>query len=204
MTINMSVSNVNAITEGCSVIFVPQREQPQHPLPPSLSLPTPIKAERLLNLLSGYKLSTINYLYSGFKNGFPLHFEGGNLSFEAENLLSARNHPDVVSSKIEKELAAYRLAGPFLSPPFSVFRVSPLVVVPKKTLGEFRMIHHLPFPNGPSVNDGILTENTTVHYASIEDAIRLVKQNGKGFFWQKLISKMLFVLYLFNHLTILC
>ena len=74
--------------------------QTQHHLIPSHNLSTRIRAERLLNLLSGYTLSTTAYLYNGFKNGFPLHFEGKVHSFEAANLLSAHDHPDIVSSKI--------------------------------------------------------------------------------------------------------
>lgn len=168
--------------EGRSVLFVSPREQTQHRLNPSHNLPMPIRAERLLHVLSGYTLSTTAYLYNGFKNLFSLHLEGQVHSFEAENLVSARDHPDLVSSKLGKELAAYRLAGPFHSPPFNDFRVSSLGVVPEKTPGEFRMIHHLLFPNGSSFNDGIPPEHTSVKYATIEDAICLVKQNGKGCF----------------------
>ena len=71
MSINMSVLNVNATMVGYSTIFVPPQEQCQHPLIPSHNLPTPIRAKHLLNLLSGYTLSTTAYLYNGFKNGFP-------------------------------------------------------------------------------------------------------------------------------------
>lgn len=182
MTINMSVLNVNTTMVGYSAIFVPPREQTQHRLIPSHNLPMPIRAERLLNVLSGYTLSTTAYLYNGFKNLFSHHFEGQVHSFGAENLVSARDHPDLVSSKIEKELVAYRLAGPFHSPPFTDFRVSSLGVVPEKSPGEFRMIHHLLFPNGSSFNDGIPPEHTSVKYGTIEDAMCLVKQNCKGCF----------------------
>ena len=40
------------------------------------------------------------------------------------------------------------------------------------------MIHHLSFPRGSSVNDGIAPENTSVHYATVADAIRLIKFAG--------------------------
>ena len=55
-----------------------------------------------------------------------------------------------------------------------------LGVVSKKTPGEFRLIHHLSFPRGSSVNDYISADNTHVSYASIEDAIRLIKIAGPG------------------------
>ena len=69
--------------------------------------------------------------------------------------------------------------------PFHPFRVSPLGLVPKKSPGEFRLIHHLSFPRGYSVNDGIGPEDTSVHYATVAEAIRLIKSNGKGCFLAK-------------------
>ena len=173
------------ITVGCSALFVPQRDQPQPRPKQSYNLPTPINADRLRNVLVGYTPSTVEFLYAGFTKEFPLRFEGEFLSFEAENLLSARDHPDAVFSKIKKETEALRLAGLFEPPPFTEFRVSPLGVVPKKVPGEFRMIHHLSVPSGSSVNDGILSANTSVQYTTIADAISLIKQCGKGCFLAK-------------------
>ena len=58
------------------------------------------------------------------------------------------------SDKLIQEVKAGRIAGPFDTPPFNIFCASPLGVVPKKIPGEFRLIHHLSFPRGVSVNDG--------------------------------------------------
>ena len=99
--------------------------------------------------------------------------------------MSARQNPAVVDAKIQQELAAGRLAGPFDVPPFSPFRVSPLGVVPKKTPGDFRLIHHLSYPNGHSVNDGIDQEFASVTYATISDAITQIKLVGQGCFLGK-------------------
>ena len=85
----------------------------------------------------------------------------------------------------EKELSAHRLAGPFSDPPFETFHVSPLGVVPKKIPGEYRLIHHLSFPKGASVNDGISSEDSSVQYATIQDAITIVKSVGKDCFLAK-------------------
>ena len=98
---------------------------------------------------------------------------------------SALNNQIAVDQKLAKELAAGRLAGPFIAAPFHPFRVSPLGLVPKKSPGEFRLIHHLSFPRGSSVNDGMAPENTSVHYATVADAIRLIKAAGKGCFLAK-------------------
>ena len=136
-------------------------------------------------MLSGYKPSIVNILISGFSRGFPLHFQGEIHQLLPKNLTSALDNPEIVDMKLGKELAAHRLAGPFSSPPFDSFRVSPLGLVPKKTPGDFRLIHHLSFPKGSSVNDGISPEHTSVHYATVSDAIRLIKAAGHGCFLAK-------------------
>ena len=47
------------------------------------------------------------------------------------------------------------------------------------------MIHHLSFPQGSSVNDGIPAEFSSVHYATISGAIQVIKTVGKGCFMGK-------------------
>ena len=86
---------------------------------------------------------------------------------------------------MDKKLSAHRLAGPFSDPPFETFPVSPLGVVPKKIPGEYSLIHHLYSPKGASVNDGISSEDSSVQYATIQDAITIVKSVGKDCFLAK-------------------
>ena len=45
---------------------------------------------------------------------------------------------------------------------------------------NFVVIHHLSYPKGLSVNDGIPHEYSSVSYANIEDAIRFIKKAGHG------------------------
>ena len=87
--------------------------------------------------------------------------------------------------KLKKELDSHRLAGPFQSLPLHPFCISPLGVVPKKTPGEFRLIHYLSYPKGSSVNDGIDSEHTRVCYATVDDAIKFIKLAGPGCFLAK-------------------
>ena len=148
-------------------------------------MPTPVHVDRLSFFLSGYDDSIVEQLISGFQYGFPLYHEGERVSCQYENLQSAVQNPGVVDRKIEKEIDADRIAGPFSSPPFSPFRVSPLGVIPKKTPGEYRLIHHLSYPRGSSVNDFIPDEFSTVHYATISDAIRMIQAAGKGCYLAK-------------------
>ncbi|KAM4023900.1 LOW QUALITY PROTEIN: uncharacterized protein ACNLHF_024857 [Anomaloglossus baeobatrachus] len=76
------------------------------------------------------------------------------------NLKSAREHPDVIRAKLAKEVALGRFRGPFQDRPFRNLRVCTLGVVPKKERGQYRLIHHLSYPKGRSVNDGIPEEDS--------------------------------------------
>ena len=148
-------------------------------------LPTPIRADRLVPLLAGYDTSIVKFLELGFQFGFRIQFEGELTDVRPKNLISALELPIVIDDKLAKELGASRIAGPFANPPFPLYRVSPLGVVPKKTPGEFRLIHHLSYPRGASINDGISSEYSTVSYATIDDAIRLIKRSGRGCYLAK-------------------
>ena len=101
-------------------------------------------------------------------------------SFDAKNLKSANSHPEIVREKIDKEVQAGRVEGPFDRPPFLQFRVSPLGLVPKKEPGEFRLIHHLSYPQGDSVNDHIDPDLCSVQYTKFDAAVQMIQRLGKG------------------------
>ena len=156
--------------------------------------PTPVRPDRLAFYLKGYNNVTSDYLIQGFLHGFSIRYFGSLLAIRSPNLKSAMDNPTSVNDKLSKELAAGRIVGPFDSPPFETFRVSPLGLVPKKLPGEFRLIHHMhvSYPEGLSVNDGIPKELATVKYATIDDAVRLIKAIGKGCFLAKTDIKSAF------------
>lgn len=145
VTLNTLVSNARVHIGQINVIFVAHQENHSQVLPPpvlpSPRLPTPVKIKPLIELLSGYEPSIIQFLISGFSHGFPLHYKGEHRVFEARNLLSALQNPEIVDMKLGKELAAARLAGPFVSPPFLSFYVSPIAgyssfVFSKRSIGQ--------------------------------------------------------------------
>ena len=146
---------------------------------------TPVKVNRLTHYLSGYPYAKRQYLLNGFTNGFSIQCLLSPSHLESPNLKSAVDNPSAVNAKLTKEIDAGRIAGPFEFPPFPQFIISPLGLVPKKTPSEFRLIHHLSFPRGSSVNDGIPRDFSSVHYASTDDAISLIKQLGSGCFMAK-------------------
>ena len=91
-----------------------------------------------------------------------------------------------MSSYIEEEILAGRIAGPFCSPPFDVFQLNPIGLVPKKTPNKFRMIVDLSSPHdSTSVNYNIADEHASVSYASVHDAVRAVLRSGSKSFMAK-------------------
>ena len=146
---------------------------------------TPVKVNRLKHYLSGYPYAKRKYLLNGFTNGFSIQCLLSPSHLESPNLKSAVDNPSAVNAKLTKEIDADRIAGPFEFPPFPQFIISPLGLVPEKTPSEFRLIHHLSFPRGSSVSDGIPRDFSSVHYASTDDAISLIKQLGSGCFMAK-------------------
>ena len=79
----------------------------------------------------------------------------------------------------------------FYLPSFSTL-CSPLGIVPKKDPSEFRLIQHLSYAQGTSVNDNIPDAHSSVHYASISDAIAVLKSLGAGCFLAKTDLKSAF------------
>ena len=98
---------------------------------------TPINLETLRQELIGYDLQTSTEIFQGFSSGFPLHYSGSRAPSDSKNLKSAKTNPDIVRQKIQSEIEAGRVAGPFDTRPMSTLRVSPLGLVPKRDPGKY-------------------------------------------------------------------
>ena len=72
------------------------------------------------------------------------------------------------------------MIGPFNFWPLKVLMILPVGIVPKKQPGEVRMIHHLSWPEGCSVNYFIAKEDSMVQFASVDLAMSLVRECGSG------------------------
>lgn len=139
-----------------------------------MKVPTPVNLNNLRSLIEGYDEQKSKCLINCFEQRFRIYSDIACSVFDALNLVSANQNPNIVDIKLQKELDADRIAGPFVNPPMDHLVVSPLGIVPKTLPGEYRMIHHLSYPKGHSVNDGIDPEFSSVSYASIDDAIRFM------------------------------
>jgi hypothetical protein len=97
------------------------------------------------------------------------------------NHSSAFNHPDIISESIQVELRKGRVRRISDLPPD--YFCSPIGLIPKYTDGAqsgWRVIFDLSAPQGSSVNDGIPREYGTLVYETLNDAVQLVAQAGKG------------------------
>ena len=149
-----------------------------------------------LLMSAGYPGDLTEYIVDGFSCGFRLGY-GGVLG---DSFLSARNPGvsdelcSVMGRKIEKEISAGRVAGPFDEPPFSVMQCSPVRLEPKKVPGEYRFIHNLshPFGDPASVNYNIPQVEKSVAYSTLDDALGVVVGIGGGAFLAKTDIKSAF------------
>ena len=53
-------------------------------------------------------------------------------------------------------------------------------LVPKKLPGEFRLIYHLSFPTGSTLNDFTDPALCTVQYTRFDEAVHTVQDLGQG------------------------
>lgn len=142
---------------------------------------TPVRVRKMAPFLRRYpNREAAELLELGFTEGFKLHCQLLAAPPLADNLRSAREHPEVVTKKLFKEISLGRMAGPFELPPVPNLVVSPLGVVPKKEPNKFRLIHHLSHPRGGSVNDSIAPDLCTVSYTSFDTAVAWVQRYGRG------------------------
>ena len=148
--------------------------------------PSPINLSALLPLLEIYpNKRSARILRDGFSEGFRLGYMGKRESRESHNLKSVTHLQDKAMEKLNKEIELGRIAGPFSSKPLPNLIVSPIGLVPKAEEGKYRLIQHLSYPEGESINDGIDRSYCTVHYASFDEAVKLVVEVGKGAFMAK-------------------
>ncbi len=101
-------------------------------------LSTPVNISRLSSELSHHPDTNFtSYLLSGLKQGFnpgttcPLSH-----NIICNNLQSALAEPDTVDNLIKKEVESGFMIGPFDTPPFETFRISPIGVATRKFSGK--------------------------------------------------------------------
>lgn len=131
-------------------------------------------------------------LYQGFKVGFHIPEYTGLGCEIIANSKSVIFRKEIVQKKIDAEIQLGRIAGPFSSPPFTNFRISPLSIVPKKEPNSYRLIHNLSYPKKFSLNDVTDKSHSKVEYASFDDALNFLRFFGQGALMSKTDIKSAF------------
>ena len=156
------------------------------------TVPSPVNPAKLHEYLQKYVPRLRDYLVNGFTGGFSISSFSVSPLQPPNNLHSAYQYPQIVTDKLQKEISLGRIAGPYADPPLPDMVFSPLGLQPKKAPGQFRVIHHLSFPKGRSINDGIPRDCATVKYATVGQAIKHILTFGKGCYLAKTDIKSAF------------
>lgn len=138
-------------------------------------------------------------LSDGFEFGFRINYDGPRLAADCNNLKSVNEFETETEEKIMKEVALGRIAGPFSTRPMPNLRLSPIGLVKKKPPSSgFRLIHHLSYPLGKSVNSAIDPQFSTVQYTSFDKVLDTVASLGKNALLAKMDVKAAFRLLILH------
>ena len=148
------------------------------------SVVTPlVHSEFRRELATHHDQARVNYVCNGLQYGFHVGFSPdlASLRSSTRNLKSAGEHPVVVDKYLQNEIEKCRVAGPFVAPPLPNLHCSPFGVIPKKNQpGKWRLILDFSSPAPHSVNDGIPRDPYSLHYISVDTAIRALLELGPG------------------------
>ncbi len=112
------------------------------------SLPTPVSVPKLQTALFSHpNRAFVSGLCNIFRYGAHIGFQGQRSARFSKNLPTAFEKPHVVSANLAKEVSLGRTAGPFDTPPFQNFQVSPIGLVPKKNSNKFAQFFICLTPN---------------------------------------------------------
>ena len=95
-------------------------------------------------------------------------------------MLSTRQHPQLIRDYLVEESVTGRVLGPLPRETLPDIHISRFGLIPKKSLGEWRLIVDLSSPDGRSVNDGVYEHLCSLKYVAVEDALQVVLSLGRG------------------------
>lgn len=137
----------------------------------------------------GFVSSLLNIIDYGANIGFS----GPEVVLPAKNLKSAFDDLAFMDSAVEKLVQNAQVHGPFDLPPIADLRCSPLgSVTRKRNPDKRRLINHLSWPIGLSVNDGIPDSEAYISYDMFERAVEDLIRSGPGSLMAKLDLKEAF------------
>jgi hypothetical protein len=159
---------------------------------PHTQLPvvTPLKPAAWLQLLATFpEPNWAHRLVHDLIHGVNIGFQGvRSHRLTSRNFTVSPEEDAAVTADLAAEVSLHHIAGPYTAPPFPHYVCSPLKTVPKKgNAAKFRIIHHLSYPHGRSINSS--TADWPCPLAGFDHAIRIVRQLGKGCYMAKVDVK---------------
>ena len=126
-----------------------------------------------------------HYVSDGLQHGFRVGFAySAPLRSASANMESARQHPQMVSDYLAKELALGRLFGPFSDQAVQALpalHINRFGVIPKgHNSGNWHLITDLSYSHGHSVIDGIDPSLCSLEYTTVDEVAKLVVNLGRG------------------------
>ncbi len=155
-----------------------------------LPVVTPFKPAAWRQLLAEYPdRNWAHRLVHDLVHGVDIGFQGSRLHRrEARNMTASSAEDAAITTDLIAEVGLHHVAGPYVQPPFEHYVCSPLKTVPKKgNAAKFRIIHHLSYPHGRSVNS--FTADWPCPLAGFDNAIRIIRQLGQGCYLAKVDVK---------------
>jgi hypothetical protein len=155
-----------------------------------LPISTSLRPTAWFNLLAKYPdRSWSRRLVADIIYGVDIGFRGSRKTrIDCRNMPLTDEESEAITQHLAEESALARLAGPYDQPPWDHFWCSPLKTVPKKSsTKKFRIVHHLSYPHGNSVNSH--TAEWDCYLSHFDDAIEIVRQVGRGCFMSKVDIK---------------
>ena len=124
------------------------------------------------------------YITEGISRGFRIGFnyvKARSCTSAKRNMISAYEHPEVVSEYLRAECEANRVIKLPFDPVMVKLHISRFGVIPKRNNpGKWRLILDLSHPQGTSVNDGIDSNNYSLSYVSVDDIAQSIIHFGPG------------------------
>ena len=148
-----------------------------------MSVVSPLNVSQFTLDLAGHPdRQAVAYVLAGLQHGFRLGFQPARrLRAAKKNKPSAFQNPMVIDDYLANEVLRCRVAGPFQSVPLPNLQISSFGVIPKKGQpGKWRLIVDLSSPRGSSVNDGINSDEFSMHYVKLDQIISMVAKHGPG------------------------
>ena len=122
------------------------------------------------------------YILKGIEEGFCTGVDSRrSMTSSRRNMLSAQQHPEVITQYIVKQVADGNILGAFSRETAPRVHINRIGAIPKKHQpGKWRIITDLSYPEGQSVNDSIDPECCSMSYITVDQIARAALKLGRG------------------------